>query len=216
MLPVILNLRGKRAAVFGGGKVAERRAVKMLDAGARVTVVSKEFTHSLKKNKSSNLRLITKAIDSKNIKNFVRDCDFVIAATSDPKLNSAIESAARALGKLVNRADKPSDFIFPAVVKIDEVLVAVSTRGKSPAVAKLIKSRIRKAVSEEELTLVKLQDFARKELKRKIKDQKERKIILRELLRSPEIIAALKKDAGEAKKLVLTQLRYLDASHSKR
>ena len=58
MFPVLLDLKGKRAVVFGGGKTANRRVMKLLRAGARVTVVSRDFAPGLERLKDINLELV--------------------------------------------------------------------------------------------------------------------------------------------------------------
>lgn len=207
MFPVILNLEKKSVVVFGGGKVAERRVAKLLDAGAKVKVVSKDFTPTLRKLKGANLKLVTQELNEKNTGKFIRAADMVLAATSDKDLNDAVERECRKYGKLVNRADKTSDFIIPATIKLGDALVAISTKGKSPAVAKLIKQRIKKAVASEELLLIELQEYLREKLKRRVKNQAERKKILREVMNRTEILECLRKgDLEKAKKLAVATL----------
>lgn len=202
MFPVILNLENKSVVVFGGGKVAERRVAKLLNAGAKVKVVSWDFTPPLRKLKGS-LEFVPRKLNKKNIKKFIKAADIVLAATSDKDLNDAVERECWKCGKLVNRADKTSDFIIPATIKLGDALVAISTKGKSPAAAKLIKQRIKKAVASEELLLIELQEYLRKKLKRRIKNQTERKKILKEVMSRPEIAECLRKgDLEKAKKLV--------------
>ncbi len=206
MFPVILNLEKKSVVVFGGGKVAERRVAKLLDAGATVKVVSRDFTPTLRKLKGANLKLVTQELNEKNIGKFIKAADMVLAATSDKDLNDAVERECRKCGKLVNRADKTSDFIIPATIKLGDALVAISTKGKSPAVAKLIKQRIKKAVAGEELLLIELQEYLREKLKRGVKNQAERKKILREVMNRTEILECLRKgDLEKAKKLAMEE-----------
>lgn len=206
MFPVILNLEKKSVVVFGGGRVAERRVAKLLDAGAKVKVVSKDFTPTLRKLKGANLKLVPQKLNKKNMDEFIKAANIVLAATSDKDLNDAIERECRKSGKLVNRADKPSDFIIPATLKLGDALVAISTKGKSPTVAKLIKHRIKKAVTSEELLLIELQEYLREKLKRRVKNQAERKKILREVMNRTEILEWLRKgDLEKAKKLAMEE-----------
>ncbi|MFH1774951.1 MAG: bifunctional precorrin-2 dehydrogenase/sirohydrochlorin ferrochelatase [Methanobacteriota archaeon] len=207
MFPVVLNLLNKSVTVFGGGRVAERRVAKLLDAGAKVKVVSRDFTPSLLKLKSVGLELINQELNEKNIGKFIKTSDMVLAATSDKDLNDAIEKECKKSGKLVNRADKASDFIIPATLKLGDALISVSTKGKSPAVTKLIKQRIKKAVASEDLLLIELQEYLREKLRGKVKNQAERKKILREVMNRPEIVECLRKgDIKKAKKLAIATL----------
>ncbi len=225
MLPVILNLKDKTVVVFGGGKVAERRILKFLDAGAKVTAISRDFTVKLDKFRHPNLKLLKKEIDLQNIakggkktgeqvehvepsiqdswKIHIDKADVVSIATNDEKLNKEIEILSKTLGKLVNRADAVSDFIIPATLKIGDVMIAISTTGKSPAVTKTLKNRIKKAVTPEDILLIELEEFAREKLKERIKNQDERKKILREIINRPDITMCLKKgDIKKAKEIL--------------
>lgn len=192
MFPVILNLKGKRALVFGGGKVAERRIAKLLKSEAEVTAVSREFTDALKKLKNPNLKLVEKEVESGM--DFIKNADLVLIATNDKKLNDRLEKECEKLGKIANRADNTaSSFMIPATMEVGDVIISISTKGKSPAIAKAIKSRIKKTLAREDVLLIELQEFARKELKARIRNQAERKRILRELINRGDIIEYLKK-----------------------
>ncbi len=207
MLPVMLNLKGKKAIVFGGGEVSERRTMKLLSSGAKVTVVSMDFTDKLEGITSENLELIHSKIKNENVKDYLKDADLVLVATSDGELNDRIEEESHKRGLLVNRSDKVSDFIMPAVLDTGEISIAVSTRGKSPAVAKAIKGRIKKLITKEDILLVELEEFLKEDLKEKIDDQRKRKEILREIITKPEIIECLKDDdLNKAKTLVTKYL----------
>lgn len=190
MFPIVLNLENKVAVVFGGGKVAERRIVKLLEGGAEVKVISKEFTKTLEKLKNPNLELISEEL--KDITKFIETADVVLIATNDKDLNDRIERECKKCKKMTNRADKVSDFIIPATIKIGDALISVSTKGKSPAVSKLIKKRIKKVVTQEDMILIELQEFLRGRLKNKVGNQAERKKILREIINTPEVAQCLR------------------------
>ncbi len=208
MLPVMLNLKGKKAIVFGGGEVSERRTMKLLSSGAKVTVVSIDFTDKLGGITSENLELIHFKIKNENVKKYLKDADLVLIATSDGELNDRIEEESHKRGLLVNRSDKVSDFIIPAVLDTGDVSIAVSTRGKSPAVAKAIKSRIKKLITKEDILLIELEEFLKHGLKDKIRDQKQRKAFLREIIIKPEIIQCLKDNNIDKAKTLVT--KYLE------
>ncbi|MFQ5976189.1 MAG: bifunctional precorrin-2 dehydrogenase/sirohydrochlorin ferrochelatase [Candidatus Hydrothermarchaeales archaeon] len=207
MLPVMLNLKGKKAVVFGGGKVSERRTLKLLNSGAHVKVISKDFTDKLKRAKSEKLELITAEIEKDSVKDFLKGADLILIATSDGHLNDRIEEESHKLGLLVNRADKVSDFVIPAVLDLEGISIAISTKGKSPAVTKAIKRRIKKLITKEDILLVELEEFLKEDLKEKIDDQRKRKEILKEIITKPEIIECLKyDDLNKAKTLVTKYL----------
>lgn len=201
MLPIVLKSGGWRAAVFGGGKVAERRVIKLLRAGMRVDVFSKDFTAGLIKNKSPALKLVT--LDLKNKKAPLGESNLVFIATDDAGLNDELEAYAKSHGKLVNRADKVADFIFPATIEMKDVTLAVSTTGKSPAMAKEIKKRLKKALTREDLLFVELQEYARGMLKEKVKNQKRRRAFLKEIMGDIEVTSLIVKgEMARAKEVV--------------
>jgi precorrin-2 dehydrogenase/sirohydrochlorin ferrochelatase len=203
----MLNLKNRRVVVFGGGRVAERRVAKLLRAGARVKVVSRSFTPALKKLEGENLTLVEEELGECRIAAHMRGALLVFAATSSAELNDAIVRLARRRGKLVNRADGVADFLLPACFEVDDVVVAVSTRGRSPAVAKIIKRRIKKAVTQEDILLIELQEFLREALKRRVKSQAERSCMLRTVARDERILERLRKgDLEGAKQLALSYL----------
>jgi len=208
MFPVMLNLTGKNAIIFGGGEVSERRAMKLLNSGAKVTVISIDFTDKLEKITSENLKLIHSKIKNENVKDYLKNADLVLIATSDNELNNRIEEESHKRGLFVNRSDKISDFIMPAVLDTGDVSIAISTRGKSPAVAKAIKKRIKKLITKEDVLLIELEDFLKHGLKDKIRDQKQRKAFLREIIIKPEIIQCLKDHNIDKAKVLAT--KYLE------
>ena len=205
MFPVVLNLRGKRAVILGGGEVAERRVNKLLRAGARVDVVSMDFTRGLKKIRNPGLRLITE-----DLRQGVYDLapyDLVFIATSDKELNNMLEAAARGEGKLVNRADGVADFIVPATIEGDGVLISISTMGRSPEMARHIKKLVKKALRKEDLLFVELQEYARSVAKEKIKNQEDRRGFLRSIMQNLEMSEMIRKgDLRGARELVRRRL----------
>lgn len=201
MFPVVLNIKNKRAVVFGGGKVAERRVIKLLKAGAVVEVVSRDFTQGLRKTKNPCLKLVSKDLE-KGLVDLGR-YDLVLIATNNEGLNDRIEAEAKEQEKLVNRADKVADFIIPATIEEDDIMISISTRGRSPGMTKHIKKRLMKALRREDLLFIELQEYARAELKEKIKNQKNRRGFLKDIMRSLEVTKMLSDgDIKGAKELV--------------
>ncbi|MEE8402973.1 MAG: bifunctional precorrin-2 dehydrogenase/sirohydrochlorin ferrochelatase [Candidatus Hydrothermarchaeaceae archaeon] len=209
MFPILLDLKGKRAVVFGGGTIANRRVMKLLKAGAKVTVVSRDFTPGLERHVSGALELVKTEI--KDGRGFIENSDLVLIATDDIALNDRLEREARALKRLVNRADRPSDFIIPATLETGDVTISISTRGKSPAIAKSIKKRIKKVLSEDDLYLIKLEEFAREKLKKTVKSQPRREKFLRELINRSDIIEKIRsRDLTGAERIVETAINAYD------
>ncbi|MEE9474161.1 MAG: bifunctional precorrin-2 dehydrogenase/sirohydrochlorin ferrochelatase [Candidatus Hydrothermarchaeaceae archaeon] len=206
---MLLDLKGKRAVVFGGGKTANRRVMKLLKAGAKVTVVSRDFTPGIERRKGKNLKLVKREI--KGGRSFIEKSDIVLIATDDSALNDQLEKEARTLKKMVNRADKTSDFIIPATLETGDVTVSISTGGKSPAVAKNIKKRIKKVLSKDDLYLIEIEEFAREKLKKTVKNQSKREKFLRELINRSDIIEKIRRgDLEGAKRIVESMINAYD------
>ncbi|HEY6394463.1 MAG TPA: bifunctional precorrin-2 dehydrogenase/sirohydrochlorin ferrochelatase [Candidatus Binataceae bacterium] len=133
-LPVFLDVSGRRCVVIGGGHVAERRTVALLDAGADVTVVSPQLTDSLAAMvRRGSVRHLDRTFHSGDLSG----ATLVYAATDDPEVNRGVAAEARASGIPLNVADVPElcSFLTPAMVKRGALQIAISTGGKSPAMA---------------------------------------------------------------------------------
>jgi precorrin-2 dehydrogenase/sirohydrochlorin ferrochelatase len=127
--------------VVGGGKVAERKIKRLLACGARVEVVGKILTPALAALKE-NGRIVHHGTDYEEA--LIRGAFLVIGATDNNEVNGRISGDARALEILVNIVDEPArcDFILPSVVERGALSIAVSTGGKSPALAKKLRMEL--------------------------------------------------------------------------
>ena len=164
--PILLNIHGKKCLVVGGGKVALRKVQTVLEHGADVEVIAPTLCpelNQLAKDKAIRAHQRTHRVeDLKNV--FV-----AIAATDDARTNENIASEARRRGVLVNVVDDPnnSDFIVPSHFSRGDIIVAVSTSGRSPALARKIRSELEKGFKSEYAELALLADEIRSELKQK-------------------------------------------------
>ena len=172
-----LKLEGKTVIVVGGGAEAYRKTQSFLDSGATIWVISKEFSSSIQK-LSEEKKVILLKTEIKDGTSFV-DClnpkpDVLLAVTNDSKLNSELVEAAKAWGCMVYAVDNPalSDFILPAIARVGDVKVAVSTGGKSPAMAHVLRERIEKLVTPKDLLEIELQANVRSILKEQVSDAK--------------------------------------------
>jgi precorrin-2 dehydrogenase / sirohydrochlorin ferrochelatase len=136
--PAFLDLRGRRCLVVGGGPVGERKALALLECGARVMVVSPAVTPVLAglaaAGRLEHRRRAFRRVDA-------RGCTLVVAATGLADVDRAVASAAKAQRALVNVVDRPAecDVIMPSVLRRGELQIAVSTGGRSPALAREIR-----------------------------------------------------------------------------
>lgn len=139
--PAFLDLRGRRCVVVGGGTVGERKARDLLACGAVVTVVSPTLTEGLRELAAAGR---VEHRERRFRRWDARGAAVVVAATGDPRVDPAIAAAARCHRALVNVVDDAAhgDFIVPSVLRRGPLQIAVSTSGRSPALARDIRHRL--------------------------------------------------------------------------
>ncbi|PYN98789.1 MAG: siroheme synthase [Candidatus Rokuibacteriota bacterium] len=158
--PAFLDLRERPCLVVGGGAIAERKARELLACHARVTVVSPCLALGLQKlAESGSIAWRPRTF----LRSDVRRCTLAIAATGVPAVDAAVAVEARRRGVLVNVVDRPvqCDFIFGSVLRRGELQVAVSTGGRSPALAREIRRRLESIIGPEYAELVERVGHAR-------------------------------------------------------
>jgi precorrin-2 dehydrogenase/sirohydrochlorin ferrochelatase len=192
-----LNFEDKNVVIVGGGAEGYRKTLSFLDAGSKILVVSRTFSKGIKElHQAKKIDLLK--IDIKDGEDFVDSLDpkpyLFLAVTSDHNLNLKLAKHAKSLGCMIYMTDNPSisDFILPAVTKIGNVKIAVSTNGKSPAMARVLRKRIEGIITREDMFQINLQNNTRTILKQRISDQKVRKKILCRILDDDQIKRLLK------------------------
>ena len=177
--PVFIELSGKDVLVVGGGPVAERKVDSLLEAGARVTLVSPDATDRLA---SSNVTWKRRMFQESDLNGMT----IVVSATDNPEVQKEVAAAARARNILVNTVDQPAlcDFIVPAVVKRGDVIGAISTSGKSPALSAALRARLEALLSEDVGRAANLLGAIRREVHARVADTTERKRIFEKILES--------------------------------
>jgi precorrin-2 dehydrogenase/sirohydrochlorin ferrochelatase len=220
-LLVDLNFKGKYVVVVGGGSESYRKTQSFVEAGSKILVVSKTFSRGIKElNAKGKLELLQKEV--KDAEAFVNNLkpkpDLLVAVTNNRELNAQLVKRAKTFGCMVYSVDNPaaSDFILPALAKIGEVRIAISTAGKSPAMARMLRQRIEKTITTEDLLQIKLQTYLRAVLKKRISDQKVRKQILYRMLKNEEIKRFLKEERfDEAQEMAVKILEKMVKETSK-
>jgi precorrin-2 dehydrogenase/sirohydrochlorin ferrochelatase len=200
--PVFLNIQSKQAIIIGGGTVAERKAVSLLKAGARVTVVSPELTEklgNLAKNK------IIKHISRGYRKNDIKDAFLIVAATDSSEINTRVSKDARGL---VNVVDVPSlcNFIAPSVITRGVLTIAISTSGVSPALAKTIRKELEKQYGPEITAYLKFLNGLRLRAFAAIPEQSTREKFLKGLASERMLQMLREKGVQAVKKTALSKL----------
>lgn len=154
--PMFVDMTERECLIVGGGNVAYRKVIVMLDFGAKVTVVAEDICDELRKltiddiasedktgsytaNKENRITFIKRRFERK-------DCDgmeVVIAATDDNALNHEIAEYCKANGIMVNAVDQKADcsFIFPSYIKEKNLVAAFSSGGNSPVLTQYLKGK---------------------------------------------------------------------------
>jgi len=187
--PVNLRLDGQDCLVVGGGAVAERKVKGLLTAGACVTVMSPALSSSLAALASEgSIGHIAAAYQPGSIQDFF----IVICATDDAVVNRRAAEEAGSKGALVNVVDAPElgDFIVPSHLARGDLLITVSTGGKSPALARRLREELEVRYGQEYGLHLEMLSRLRAELKERLANAEERGDFWREVL-SGEVLALL-------------------------
>lgn len=151
--PMFVDMTERECLIVGGGNVAYRKVMVMLDFGAKVTVVAEDICEELRKliagDRANNGWFSSDAVDRITIikrKFEQKDCDgmeMVIAATDDNALNHEIAEYCKAKGIMVNAVDQKADcsFIFPSYIKEKNLVAAFSSSGNSPVLTQYLKGK---------------------------------------------------------------------------
>ncbi|MHC1636441.1 MAG: precorrin-2 dehydrogenase/sirohydrochlorin ferrochelatase family protein [Candidatus Methanospirareceae archaeon] len=224
MMPLILDLSDKRVLIVGGGGVGGRKARLFSSFAKEIVIIGKDFSEDVKELARNEEKVYLKKIDMvedfKAVEDLIKGSFLVITATNSKELNEEVARLAKHYGKLVNRADVSEegdgeisgDVIVPSIIKKGDILVGISTCGRSPAMAKFLRQKIEGDIRVEHERMVKLQSELRKILKGKIKEQKEREKILDAVIKDEEIWAILRDSYEEAMKKAIN--RYCEPTFS--
>lgn len=176
--PFFIELKNKKCCVVGGGMVAYRKIAALLEFDADITVISPVLCEDIRK-LGDRLHIIPRACEEKDIE----DAFLVIAATDDGKVNAGIAKACRDRKILVNTVDEIENcsFLFPAYVKRGDISIGVTTSGKSPAMAGVIKKAILEALPGYYEALVDALGKYRDYVKERVSSSVERSAIFKEL-----------------------------------
>jgi precorrin-2 dehydrogenase/sirohydrochlorin ferrochelatase len=193
--PIFLDLKGKTALVVGGGVVAQRKIETLLEHGAKVHVIARDLAPELAGFAEAGK---VEHIGDEFHENHLGKAFIVIAATDDTALNRQVSRSAQKMGLLINAVDQPEDcnFIVPSSLKRGDLRIAVSTSGKSPALAKKVREDLEKHFGIEYELYLALMGRLRKEIIARGLSQEENSRIFRELVGSPILEAIGKEEWG--------------------
>lgn len=196
--PVNLNLVGRKCAVIGGGNIAFRKTLSLLEAKAFVTVISPALNNEMTQlERKGLLEHKSKAYSKGDAQGFF----LVICASDNMEANQQAAMEAKANGALVNSADDsfPSDFTLPAKVRRGPLLLTVSTGGLSPAFSVLVKKELEEKYNDDYVAFLQIVADLRVQLKEILATSKEREQVWRTLLTEEILQLVQKGNLSEAK-----------------
>lgn len=190
LYPVCINLSDKKCLVVGGGHVAERKVKNLIEAQARVFVVSPVLTEWLEQ--AAHDKKIT-AVRRNYTTTDLEDAFLVVGATDSHRVNERVSVDCQDRNILVNIVDNPAgcNFIVPAVVRQGALSISVSTDGKSPMLARRIKEKLENEYGPEYQEFLELMGSIREYLLDSVAERDKRKDAFQELVDS-DIIDLLK------------------------
>ena len=163
--PIYLDMAGRRCLVVGGGAVAERKIANLLEAGAKVTVISPDATETVASwSKNNSIQFLARHYQRGDVKGH----ELVFVATNDGSVNAQVHQDGKEDGVWINAADDPNhcDFILPSVLRRGDLTVAISSGGNSPALARTIREELEIYFTQEYEQLAALAADARVELQK--------------------------------------------------
>ena len=165
--PLFFKLEGRKALIVGGGDVALRKADLLSRAGACITVLAPNISDEIQALLSDSKHEL---IYENYNKTYMTGARVIIAATDDETLNHQVHADATALNIPVNVVDTPHlcDFIFPAIVDRNPIVIGISSNGKAPVLARLLRARLETLIPQGYGKLAKLAGDFRSEVKTKI------------------------------------------------
>ncbi len=204
-LPIFLNIKGARCVVVGGGAVAARKAGLLAGCGAQVVIVAPELGETLVAERADGrIRHIAAPFEPSHLDG----ATLAIAATDDRATNEAVSREAQARAIPVNVVDSPElcSFVVPAIVDRSPLVVAVSTGGASPVLARLVRARLETLLPAAYGRLAQLARDLRDRVKRHFSSVPLRRIFWEKLLGGPFSDLVLAGKDGEAERLFEAQL----------
>ncbi len=188
--PVFFQMQGRKCLVVGGGAVGWRKALGLLESGARVVVVSPKVIEPIQEAaRSGKVEWRQREFSEDDIEG----CFLVFAATDRPKVNRKIADLCRQRDLLVNVADDPEscDFWTAGRVTRGDLTVAVSTQGKAPALSAQVRGQLEHWLWEEYGESVEFLAQCRRRVKEWEPDSEKRGLLLKKIVNS-EVLDLLK------------------------
>ena len=162
--PIFLDIAGKPVIVIGGGNIAHVKVVGLLKAGAEVTVVSPELNAEMAAlSAQGRFRHFARDYEPGDLEGYT----LAFVATDDRSVNSTVADEGKARKVWVNAVDDPPycDFIMPGIAQKGDLIIAISTSGRSPAMARKMREEIEEFLTDDWAAMLELAAEVRAELR---------------------------------------------------
>ena len=179
--PIHLDIRNRHCLVVGGGSVGTRKTETLLDCDAKVTVISPQASGKLQElAQAGSISLKNRGYRTTDLEGIF----LVIGATDDETLNQQISHDADSRNTLCNIADRPQvcNFILPSIVQRGDLVITISTSGKSPALSKHLRKSLEDQFGEEYDHFLQLMGSIRKKLLRQSHEPEAHKQLFNQLI----------------------------------
>jgi len=209
--PVFLDLKKRKCLLVGGGDVATRKGRLLSKAGAVLRVVAPEVSAELRE---LVLQHHGEIFEREYLTSDLNDCVIAIAATDDEPLNEKISEDAKARYLPVNVVDSPAlcTYITPAIIDRSPLVIAISSGGESPVLARLIRAKLETLIPVGYGRLAKIASSWRDRVKARFDDGDSRRRFWEKVLQGPAAELVLNGQEDEAEKIIATEITKDDDS----
>lgn len=167
--PLCINLEDKRFLIVGYGRIAKRKLKAISEFTSNIKIITKDPTEE---ELGKGIEIVNKCFDEKDLEGV----DFVITATGNREQDEAVVASCKAKGIPVNAADdrEECDFFLPGIIKRGDLVVSVSTSGKSPAYSRHLREQIDDVIPDNIEKILDILGKLRNTLPSKVEPQVER------------------------------------------
>ncbi len=173
--PIFYNLKGQDCLVIGAGEIAARKIELLMRAGAKITVIAEKIGSAVMRLQETHALKINETVFTPGD---LRQYKLIVSATDDETTNKLVAETANGQGVPVNVVDNPSlsSFIFPAIVDRSPIVIAISSGGSAPVLARLLRAKIETVIPPAYGKLAALAEKFRDKVKQHIKIAPQRRI----------------------------------------
>lgn len=181
--PIFVDLNKQACLVVGGGPVALRKIRLMISAGAEITVIAPELCTDLKEEFADKIQHHARRVKDSDIAGY----RLITAATSEPEVNKHVSELAQAANIPVNVVDQPElcSFITPSIIDRSPVLIAISTGGDAPVLARMLRAKLEAFIPASYGQLASAMGRYRDALKRALPEERERRMFWEKVVQGP-------------------------------